>query len=88
LEDQIQKKLDENKNNIEKKMNENSAHMENNMDEYMYQMGKKMNEMKKSIESIFLKGSLKGIWRSKEILKIRRTMVLRLNHIWGVFYHN
>jgi hypothetical protein len=40
-------------------MNENSAHMENKMNENMYQMEKKMNEMKKSIGSMFLKGSPK-----------------------------
>ena len=32
--------------------------------------------------------SLKGIWSSKEIMNIRRSMMLRLNHILGVFYCN
>jgi hypothetical protein len=42
----------------------------------------------KSLENMLLQRIPNRDMRSKEIMKIRRTRLLRLNHIWGVFCHD
>jgi hypothetical protein len=46
-------------------------------------MRNKMDEMKKSIEVVFLYKIPKRDMEIQEMMKIRKTMVLRLNHISG-----
>jgi DUF4097 and DUF4098 domain-containing protein YvlB len=87
MEKNMKEKMNENREHMEKKMDD----MKNKMDENKEEIQKSMKELKNSMSSMIFHALYerlpKGDIKYKEIMKIRRKMVLRLNHIWGVFFH-